>query len=69
MVVGYTGRDVLAPDPPAAVDAEGVTEPLAPVAVPRRVNGILLGVPLQVLVALTNCYLRRKKNALSKKKK
>ena len=39
LVVGYTGRNVLAPDPPAAIDAEGATEPLAPVAVPGRANG------------------------------
>jgi len=48
LVAGYAGMDPLAPDPPAAVDAEGAIEPLAPVAVTGRVNGILLGVALPV---------------------
>ena len=46
-LVGFAhGMDPLASDAPAApaAEVEGVAEPLAPVAVPGRVNGILLGV-------------------------
>ena len=61
VVVGYRGRVAPAPDPLAPVDPEGATEPLAPVAVAGRVNGILVGVGVPVAVAI------KKKNALRKK--
>ena len=64
LVAGYASMDPLAPDPPAAVDAKGATEPLAPVAVTGRVNGILLGVALPVALRPT---VKKKKACIEQK--
>ena len=60
LVAGYAGMDPLAPDPLAPVDAEGATEPLAPV------SGILLGVALPVALRPT---VKKKKTCIEQKKR